>query len=346
MYRGDLKEDLDAALAAKGLTRSDVPEQLMPVLEDFLLERQEAQQKLAFIRSSVDALPNPIFIKNEQLEFIFFNQAYRDFFGLKEQENIGKRVQDLDYLPLEDRERYHAEDSEMVRSFSTIQYDMPFQKADQSQVDTLYWSKGFQVPGSQQRGLVGEIVDITREKELERQLHVNMATLRTLLRDAKDASNTDSLTKLYNRKILEEEIPTILQDTLESGRDASILLIDVDDFKRINDSFGHAVGDTALREFAVTLRATFRERDVAVRYGGDEFLLVMPGSALNHAVKGAERLRTKVAAACPLPDGTHVTLSIGAAQCRRGESLSDTISRADEALYEAKSQGKNRTVAR
>ena len=160
--RGDLKEKLEAALTDKGLTLADVPAQLMPVLEGLAQEAQEARearQKLAFVRSSVEALPNPIFIKNAQVEFVFFNQAYRDFFGLKEQENIGKRVQGLEYLPPADRKRYHAEDSEMVRSFSTIQYDMPFQKADRSNVDTLYWPKGFQVPGAQQRGLVGEIVD-------------------------------------------------------------------------------------------------------------------------------------------------------------------------------------------
>ena len=102
-------------------------------------------------------------MKNEVLEFVFLNKAARDFFGLTDETVLGQQVHDLHFLSKEDRE--------LLDSLTTIQYTSPFPKADQTQVDALYWSKGFQVPKNEQRGLVGEIVDVTWEKVLERKLN-------------------------------------------------------------------------------------------------------------------------------------------------------------------------------
>ena len=122
-----------------------------------------------------------------------------------------------------------------------------------------------------------------------------MTSLKSRLQDAQDASTTDALTKLYNRKVLDREIPELVKSTLDGGQPASILLIDLDNFKRINDSFGHSVGDDVLSSFANAMRNTFRQQDIGIRYGGDEFMLVLPGSGQTHALAGAVRL------ACPCP---------------------------------------------
>ena len=165
------------------------------------------------------------------------------------------------------------------------------------------------------------------------------------MRDAKDASNTDPLTKLYNRNILDAETPAIVKEAEALGQPVCMMLIDVDDFKQINDTYGHPFGDAILRSFARILKQTFRQRDIAIRYGGDEFMLVLPGAELAQAKAGAERFRHAVCKGCDLPGGNCVTLSIGITQWKSGDDLLSFITRADEALYQAKQSGKNCTVA-
>lgn len=337
---------------AIGADRADVPEipgELVPVLQALLRtltaerqQRDKLEQTLAFFKASANAMPNPIFIKDEDLRFVFFNSAYREFFGLADQENIGKRVWDLDYLSPEDRARYHAEDSKMLRSLSSTQYEATFRTAQQLDVESLYWSRGFDVPETGRRGVVGEIVDISREKETQNALAQSVRALEILMRDAKDASNTDPLTKLYNRHILTDEAPLMIRKADAGGRPVCILLIDIDYFKQINDTYGHPYGDEVLQQFARLLKQTFRNQDIAIRYGGDEFIMILPGSTLPQATASAERLRKAVISAMKLPDGSSVTVSVGVTQWRPDDELSSFIARADEAIYISKRDGRDR----
>jgi diguanylate cyclase (GGDEF)-like protein len=157
---------------------------------------------------------------------------------------------------------------------------------------------------------------------------------------------TDELTGLVNRRrfveVLEGEIT-------RAGRlkvPLSILFADLDDFKRLNDRFGHAAGDEALRTFAELLRAQLRGIDTAARMGGEEFAVLLPGTELEGAVVVAERIRLALAEQASSREqagGTGLTTSIGVVQYRTGTS-GDLLRRADAALYSAKEQGKNRVV--
>lgn len=159
-----------------------------------------------------------------------------------------------------------------------------------------------------------------------------------------EKSVRDELTGLYNRRQLQAELDRAkLQiDTLSIP--FSICLIDIDRFKEINDNSGHLAGDTILKEFSHVARDSIRDTDILGRYGGDEFMLILPDTDLKGAVMHAERLRVyahfldfqKI-----LPQ-KHISLSIGVAQYRKGEKINDLISRADTALYQAKQLGRNR----
>jgi two-component system cell cycle response regulator len=162
---------------------------------------------------------------------------------------------------------------------------------------------------------------------------------------------TDQLTGLHNRRYMASQLEPLVARAAQGGEPVSLLAIDIDHFKKINDSFGHDVGDAVLQEFAVRLASNVRAIDLPVRHGGEEFLVVMPDTRMEDARRIAERIRLHVAGEPFRPTGfdaaLDVTISIGVATTLDGEAHADgLLKRADEAMYEAKSTGRNRVIAR
>jgi two-component system cell cycle response regulator len=165
-----------------------------------------------------------------------------------------------------------------------------------------------------------------------------------------NAAVTDSLTGMYNRRYLESHFARVCDRLGAAGKPISVLVIDVDHFKLINDQFGHDTGDQVLQSIAKRVQNDVRGFDTAVRYGGEEFIVLLTDSSQDAALSAAERLRMQVSAT-PVPvsgpiDDIAVTVSIGVATAVAGqESLDELIQRGDRALYDAKNAGRNRVVA-
>ncbi len=161
-------------------------------------------------------------------------------------------------------------------------------------------------------------------------------------------ARSDPLTGLHNRRWLDENLPDILEQHGDGRHDLCLLMMDIDHFKRYNDSVGHLAGDQALIAVASTLKSQIRAADRAVRFGGEEFLIVLPDTNLHDARPLGERMRYIVQqAAIRSSEGATlpgVTLSIGLAQWALGETTEQFIARADAALYRAKRLGRNRLV--
>ncbi len=159
---------------------------------------------------------------------------------------------------------------------------------------------------------------------------------------------TDALTGLYNRRYMESHVGTLVEQAAARGKPLTMLVLDIDYFKSINDSHGHDAGDDVLREFAIRIRKSIRGIDLACRYGGEEFVVVMPETDLAVATMVAERLRRRIASeAFPIQQGARsieVTISIGIATLGRDDNAASVIKRADQALYRAKRDGRNRVV--
>ncbi len=160
---------------------------------------------------------------------------------------------------------------------------------------------------------------------------------------------TDALTGLFNRRYMESHLGTLIEQAAARGKPLSALVIDIDYFKAINDSHGHDAGDDVLRDFALRIKRSIRGIDLACRYGGEEFVIVMPETDMAVAAMVAERLRRRIAAEpFGIAQGARhvaVTISIGIAGFRgKDDTAASLLKRADQALYRAKLDGRNRVV--
>ncbi|MEX0789949.1 MAG: diguanylate cyclase [Actinomycetota bacterium] len=184
-----------------------------------------------------------------------------------------------------------------------------------------------------------------RVSALHREMHRTRVKLEIANRQLAEAAHRDALTGLGNRLRLNIDLPAIHARFAREGYVYNVALFDIDHFKQYNDTHGHQKGDALLAEVGRVFVNELRQGDLIYRYGGEEFLLVLPNRSLEEAAKAAERFRRTVAAATseanlPAP----ATLSAGVAQVLPGESLESIIGRADRALYEAKRNGRDRVV--
>lgn len=160
-------------------------------------------------------------------------------------------------------------------------------------------------------------------------------------------SLTDPLTSLANRKYFDQALEKMIAESAASGEPLSLMLSDIDHFKKFNDTFGHLTGDQVLRLVALSMKQNVKGQDIASRYGGEEFAIILPTTALRQAITVADHIRRAVMTKELMKRSTgehlgRVTISIGVAHYHRGESAQSLIERADACLYAAKRNGRNR----
>lgn len=157
----------------------------------------------------------------------------------------------------------------------------------------------------------------------------------------------DGLTGLYNRRYLDRRLSEELERSIRYGNSVSLMILDIDFFKNINDTHGHLCGDHTLRQFAKLLQRLVRSTDILGRYGGEEFCCILPGTPLMQAISLAERCRHQVEQAVIVSSDHQIklTTSIGVTESTRADTVSSLIKRADDALYLAKRQGRNLVIS-
>ena len=195
--------------------------------------------------------------------------------------------------------------------------------------------------------IYARFVQVSRQRMRQRRfaLQAHQDTLRGMMRQLESLAATDELTGLFNRRHFLALAANELA-MLAPGQVHGLALIDLDHFKQVNDSYGHAVGDRVLQTFAAVARACLRDGDILARYGGEEFVLLLPDTSIDQFSACCERLREAFAAAEPV--GVHVkgiSLSAGMTLLHCDDELDDALQRADQALYRAKRDGRNRCAA-
>ncbi len=196
---------------------------------------------------------------------------------------------------------------------------------------------------------------VRKKEERDRQqmdaLSKQVSRLNVELKEVKTKAMTDGLTKAYNREAFDSYIRKIVDRNTIKPSPFSLLMLDIDDFKKINDAYGHQIGDRVLVALVKKCTEFIRDEDFLARYGGEEFVIVLPGASLRNALKKAQRLRKAIAGTHYTTDkekggkGLSITVSIGASSFSKKDSVSTVIDRSDQALYQAKRTGKNRVVS-
>ncbi len=181
--------------------------------------------------------------------------------------------------------------------------------------------------------VAGIVFDITERKELQNKLEEQNELLEKL-------ATTDELTKLFNRRTVYSKLEYEVDRAKRYKSPLSVMMIDIDHFKQVNDRYGHVRGDDVLREVADTIRRSVRRTDIPGRYGGEEFLVIFPNSNLAESLVVAERIWEGVNE-IKYNDDLRVTISCGV-KTYEGETIAELLQKADEKLYEAKEQGRNR----
>ncbi|HYG76201.1 MAG TPA: GGDEF domain-containing protein [Planctomycetota bacterium] len=293
------------------------------------------------LKTLIDNIPDFIYAKDAQGRYVIDNAADQQILGVNSPEEvIGRTV--FDFFPPEIAERFHADDLEVISTGKPLfNREEPYRDKD----GNLRWLSTTKVPLRDPKGIVTGLVgisrDITDQKLAKEELARANEQLRRLVRE-------DSLTCLLNRRTVMDVAAQEWARWQRYGRELSILIIDADDFKAVNDSYGHLAGDQALKFVADTLSQSMRVTDSVGRYGGEEFLAVLPDTSLDGALHAGDKIVKAVREASISLANTalKLTVSIGAATAHRNDAGIDSlVHRADQALYLAKQRGKNRIEA-
>lgn len=259
---------------------------------------------------------------------IFANTRFAELIGLPRDKVVGSSARDY-YV--DDQQRLKVVDR--LRSYGSVtNMEVQFRRADGSTFWTLFTVNQATIEGI--RVNLAWIYDYTERRNMEEAL--------------RDMASKDPLTGIYNRRSFMETARQLLARSNRFNEQLALLVLDVDHFKRVNDTFGHAVGDEALRQVATCCTSLLREYDILGRLGGEEFIIAIPGASVEEAMVVAERLRrsiSRTAVAIKGKEAVHLTVSVGICTVNGNQdTVEAAIHRADIALYCAKNEGRNRSV--
>ncbi len=338
--------------------------------EVLLEENRKLKHLIGQFKNLLDSIPDPVFMKDENLRWIYGNPVILNLYSIDPDNYVGKTEDQL--LPEEFAESCMESDRQAVAK-GTIS------KSEERARDPegkLHFYEVFKVPSYDRNGafsgLIGVGRDITARKEAQEALEaenkkrkeneIKLAHLAKTLEDqvrkrtaeleaekasAMSLSYIDTLTGLNNRRAFFGKSRVI--DTNARNRDCgyAVMILDIDYFKQVNDTYGHAMGDSVLKESAEIIKENLRITDIEGRVGGEEFAVTLIDTTLEQAVDIGKKLCETIAATSMGSENVKLTCSCGVSSYHpESESFEEVLQRADEALYEAKSFGRNCVVGK
>ena len=304
-------------------------EALQARIEEYLKAEQHWTAERALLRAMLDQVPDYLFVKDTSSRFVVANRAVAADLGRTPEELIGKT--DFDLHPIEFARKFYADEQRVV---STGEPLLGFEESIMSIDGTRKWLSASKVPLRDEdgviQGIVGVCRDVTERKQAEDQIHF--------------LAHHDALTGLPNRVLLMDRIGQALLQAQRNGTAVTVVFIDLDNFKLVNDSLGHSAGDTLLKTVAARMVDCVRASDTVVRIGGDEFVILLPNQpSPDPDGELLTKLRASIAEPITIEDQLfRVTSSIGVASYPADGTDGETLlMNADTAMYQAKEKGRD-----
>lgn len=297
-------------------------------VQNDITARIAGEQERRLLLQALHASLDPILITDRDTRVVFVNDAFRHLAGYAADEILGQSARML--YPSHRDPMFYRNLRTSLREGKAFRATFTYRRKDGS---PFYVEQSIS-PVLDGAGRTTHYISTGKDvsERVERERHLL------------EIASRDALTGLYNRLAGTRMLEALVADAQAAGKPFSVILADLDHFKHINDSRGHQAGDDALIAVGGVLQAGIRGDDLAIRWGGEEFLVLAPGCALAQAIELAGRLRAGVARA-GIPAAGPVTVSLGVAQLAAGETAAALLQRADEAMYRAKSGGRNRVEA-
>lgn len=311
-----------------------------------ITKNKETEKKLNIILDNVAAY---IYILGTNHQFIYANKMTQTLLRLPMKEIKGKKLAEL--FGEENGMEFQRLDLELLKTKKTVEGVETFISGD---ITNYFWTVKAPLYDEDTNitSIIGMSTDITKQVELEKHLEQANENLKikikeiTKLQDSLwEQATQDPLTKLFNRRYFNEHIEKEIQRNIRSKQPIALLLIDADYFKKINDNFGHDIGDTVLIKLSKIMIGECRRTDIICRFGGEEFIILMPNTNQKTAFERAEKIRLRYQTEISDLLNTSTTLSVGIAMWSLDYKNSEEfIKAADLAMYQAKENGRNQVV--
>ncbi|KJR43652.1 response regulator PleD [Candidatus Magnetoovum chiemensis] len=299
-----------------------------------LLQKREIEVQNRYIHFILDS--NPIYMittYNNEVEYI--NQTFLGFLGLSSSEEFLTKGLKIEYFFL----RINNIKAPFKNDFNWIEYII-----NNTDTDNVVYIKNCKATISEEKAFV-----VTHRKFPDSDKYIFTFTDISKIQEEKNVlrmqADIDVLTGIYNRKRVDELLEIEAQRAKRYQTDLSLIMFDIDFFKKVNDTYGHNIGDYVLRELTTIVKENIRAQDYFARWGGEEFMVLMPYIRLDNAEHSAERLRI-IIQEHPLKEVGNITCSFGVTQFRGSDNYDTFTKRVDDALYEAKNNGRNKMVSK
>lgn len=277
----------------------------------------------------IDALPFPIYYKDTEGKYLGCNKAYAEYVEISREQLIGRTVYEV--FEKNPASIFATSDQELLNNPGIQIFETPVHRSNQMTSYVKFHKATVHNQDGSVAGLIGAIIDITEQKMLEKKFQ-RLATY-------------DDLTGIYNRREGRKQLGILCKDAVRKNRPISVILLDLDDFKNINDTYGHSYGDLILKNSAQCLDRYSRAHDFVCRYGGEEFLIILPETCAQEALNIAKRYLEELHSVNVLTsDGENITITASMGVSQLDNEISDRekmLKQADVALYKAKANGKN-----
>jgi diguanylate cyclase (GGDEF)-like protein/PAS domain S-box-containing protein len=277
-----------------------------------------------------------VIVEDAQSRYVKVNRRFCEIVGYSAEELLQGSIHDITHP-----DDVHIDLDHVRRIRTGIVRESSWEKRYRKKDGTIVWARVFVTPLDSSEATptlrLGVIEDITDRKRTEEALRESEARYREL-------SIVDDLTQLYNSRHFYHQLKMEIDRADRYGQPLTLLLLDLDDFKRFNDAYGHIEGDQVLMRLGEIVKRCLRQSDSAYRYGGEEFVILLPMTTSADGALTAERIRTEFKKENFSPtqgQEVHVTVSIGVAQCKPQEEMKAFVHRVDQLMYQGKKNGKD-----